>query len=178
MKTLHSLHTQVFPFHDFIFSFTLGSVLESLIFPKWLPGVSSLAKKTLCVMNSYWLMVESPGWKHVCFGVNILVNVSPIYNPYAGEVPVRKDTCPGPLALWGRVNSPFPRHNFLPSASNRSLFAVGWTVSEHPSLDLKCITNRVSSAQLESVLPAILLVPLYYYYTNIIDYVKKLFLKH
>ena len=32
-------------------------------------------------------------------------------------VPVREDTCPGPLALWGRVASSFPRRLYLPSVS-------------------------------------------------------------
>ena len=27
------------------------------------------------------------------------VKVSPIYDPYVGEVPAREDTCPGPTAL-------------------------------------------------------------------------------
>ena len=67
--------------------------------------------------------------------------VSPIYNPYIEEVPVREDTCPGPSALRGRVASSFPCCLHLPSVSTGSPFSVGWTVSECPAIGSRWILN-------------------------------------
>ena len=70
------------------------------------------------------------------------VKVSAIYDPYVGEMPVREDTCPGPSALYGEVARFFPRRLYLLSVSTRSLFAVGWTVSERPIIGSRWAPNR------------------------------------
>ena len=57
-------------------------------------------------------------------------------------VPVRKDTCPGPSALWGRVARSFPRRLYLPSVSTRSPFTAGWTVNGYPTIGARWVSNR------------------------------------
>ena len=44
-----------------------------------------------------------------------MVKVSPICDPYVGEVPVREDTCSGSWTLLGRAASSFPCRFYLPS---------------------------------------------------------------
>ena len=68
--------------------------------------------------------------------------VGPIYDSYAGEVPVREDTCPGPSALWARVASSFPGRHYLPFVSTRSPFVAGWTLSERPASSLRWVPNH------------------------------------
>ena len=58
------------------------------------------------------------------------------------EVPVRKDTCPGPSALWRSVANSFPRRLYLPSVSAGSPFAAGWTVRERPTIGSRWVPNR------------------------------------
>ena len=72
----------------------------------------------------------------------INVKVNPICYPYFWEVPVREGTCPGPLALWGWVACSFTRRLYLPSISNRSPFAVRWTVGERPTIGSRWVPSR------------------------------------
>ena len=58
------------------------------------------------------------------YTLSLKVKVSPIYDPYVEEVPIREDTCPGPSALWSRVASSFPRRLYLSSVSTGSPFAA------------------------------------------------------
>ena len=84
------------------------------------------------------------------------VKVNLTYDPYVGEVPVRREgICTGPSVLWSRVVSSFPRRLYFPNVSIRCPFAAGWTVNELATLSSKYVskcfgvvgkrTNRYSS---------------------------------
>ena len=61
---------------------------------------------------------------------------------FAGEVPVREDTCLGPSPLWRRVASSFPGRLYLPSVSAGSSFPAGWTAKERPTISSRWVSNR------------------------------------
>ena len=79
--------------------------------------------------------------------MSLKVKVSTIYDQYVGEVPVRDDTCPGPLALRGSLASSFPRPQFSPQCFPQALIRCWVDSDRSPTLGSRCVSNHGSSAQ-------------------------------